>query len=578
MRIWPKVAALALGFGLLGCGGSDALEDDDGDAQVLTPDPVFVEHYPGELLITSPPRGAFIPVEAGNVVTVVGSGATKDLTVNGLPVAPTPDGSFTTDVVLGTGLNLIRVVNGESSVDTPVVFGAFAPVEQAVPSAVTVRVNRRGFANPDTSVVSLELLANRALDDYDILATLQGQVFSGSVPGGSWTLQVTGASYTGTDVEVAPESGGAAFTAMVHGVQVHGQLTIDILFSKTDSVTISADAVRVDGIINAGLQGSSLAASGAWANTNVQGFGYSSGNAGLPCCVDSILTGYLKPKVEDAIQEQVQGLMSQELAFALEQFSLPASIDLSAAGLPTTLGIQTYLDGASFEADGVTLSAAANFMSPLQPGQIGELAPGWITIAQPMAAPPLDPSFGVSVSLDALNQALHAVWAQNGLMRRLEGLPMVDIVDVEPRLPPMVLPNGNGGLSARAGEIVLHTSFNDVPIQAALSVIDDVYLQLDPVTQQLQLVPGPEPIVSVTWLQSEGLADGVRKLIKSSIIDMIPTLLTPVSMPLPTLPLGVITPSFNGSMGALSPSTQLVIAGDTARMNLYGDLAIVPAM
>lgn len=574
MTRWSEMLALGLGLVVFsGCGSDDAREPRDEPTEEET---VYEEHFPEGIVVTAPARGAFISAEMGNVVTVTGSGARADLTINGQPVTPDDSGAFAADVPLGLGLNLITVADGEGSVETPVVFGHFAPTTQAVPGAVALRVNPRGFANDDPNAMSLTEVAQSALNDVDLLAPLKGQTLTGSIPGGSWNLHVWKTVYAGTSVQLSPAPGGAAFTAKVHDVEVYGTLTIDLLFTKTDEVVLSADAVHVTGNVMAGLEGTSLSGSAPNTKALLQGFNYDSGNAGLPCCVDGILTDYLRPKVQEQVQTQVRDIMSTEVAFALEQFALPPAIDLTPLGFDAAIGIDTYLDGAFFDASGATLTAAAKFAGAIQPGEVGETAPGWLAIGQPVGPQALDPAFGVSVSLDALNQALHAAWAQDGLRRMLHGLPMVDTVLVEPRLPPMVLPNPDGTLSARAGEVVLHATFQDVPIQAAVNVIGDVAVQLDPQGGQLLLAPGPQPTVSVTWLLYEGVDDGMRKLIKSTIIDMVPTLLTPISLPLPTLPLGAISPSLAGMAGALAPSSSLGLAPETARLELYGDLMMTP--
>ena len=574
MTRWSRMLALGLGLALFsGCGSDEAREPRD---EPTGDETVYEEHFPEGIVVTAPARGAFIPAEAGNIVTVMGNGARADLTINGQPVTPDDGGGFVADVPLGVGLNLITVADGEGSVETPVVFGHFAPTTQAVPGAVSLKVNARGFANDDPNAMSLTEVAQHALDDVDLLAPLKGQTLTGSIPGGSWSLLVWNTEYAGTSVQLSPAQGGAAFTAMVHDVEVFGTLTIDLLFTKTDEVVLSADAVHVTGNVMAGLEGTSLGGSAPNTTALLQGFNYDSGNAGLPCCVDGILTDYLRPKVQDQVQAQVRDIMSTEVAFALEQFALPPAIDLSALGFDAAIGIDTHLDGAYFDATGATLSAAAKFSGAVQPGQIGETAPGWLAVGQVAAPQALEPAFGVSVSLDALNQALHAAWAQDGLRRMLQGLPMVDTVLVEPRLPPMVLPNPDGTLSARAGEVVLHATFQDVPIQAAVNVLGDVTVQLDPQGGQLLLAPGPQPTVSVTWLLYEGVDEGMRDIIKSTIIDMVPTLLTPISLPLPTLPLGAISPSLDGMAGALAPSTILSVAPETSRLELYGDLMMAP--
>jgi hypothetical protein len=206
----------------------------------------------------------------------------------------------------------------------------------------------------------------------------------------------------------------------------------------------------------------------------------------------------------------------------------------------------------------------------------GSAAPGWLTVAQPPAAMPLDVPFGISISLDALNQALFAAWAQGGLERTFDDVPLAGSVHLTPRLPPIVLPNDSGGLLAAAGEIVIDAEIAGSAVQAAITIRDHVQLTIDAATRSVVLAPSPEPQISITWLVADGLDDAFRETIEATILAKLPTLLTPVTLPLPAMPLGAIASSFGDSVGTLGPAATLSVDAATSRLSLFGDLAIVP--
>ena len=560
-----------------GCGSSDEVGRGKGDGDGS--DATVTENHPGDLVITSPARAEFIAETADGLVTVTGTGATDALEIDGQSVVPAADGSFTATVLAVPGVNVVRVVDGESAVDTPFVYGRFAPASDAVPAAVAVRINELGFADPDTSKVSLTLVANSALADIDLLGALDGKTFEGDIPGGQWTFEVESTSYSRASVELGPRSEGADFAAVMDDLQVDGILSVEVFgVGPSGHVTLTADAAEVSGDIKVWLEGSSdsIAASAPSATTTLKNFQYDSGNAGFPCCVDDIMTSILRPKIQSAAQDKVKQALSQEVAFALTQFSLPSTLDLSGAGFPAVVGIEEGFDGAKFDPKGGRLTAAVRFHAEYGASDVGSAAPGWLTVAQPPAPMPLDAPFGVSISLDALNQALFAAWAQNGLERTFEDVPLAGSVHLTPRLPPIVLPNGEGGLLAAAGEIVIDAEIDGSPVQAAITIRDDLELTIDSATRSVLLSPAPQPQISITWLSAEGLDDGFRDTIEAMIIAKLPSLLTPVTLPLPTIPLGAIASSFGDSVGTLGPAAVLAVDAETSRLGLFGDLAIVP--
>jgi hypothetical protein len=556
---------------LTGCGGDDlpAAAEPEGE--------VAVHNFPGTLRILAPARASFIEQSAGGLIEVRGEGAGSELTIGEQSITPEQDGTFTATVAAVPGLNLVRVVSGEDAVDTPFVYGTFAPASEAVPAAVAVRINEQGFTSKNGDEVTLEMLANRALEDIDLLAALQDKTLSGSVAGAKWTFDVKSAKYGKTKVELGPREGGATFEARVSDVRVDGKLSVKVFgVGPSGDVSLTADAAEVGGDIGVRLEGSALDASASDVQTSLKGFQYHSGNAGFPCCVDDIMTGILRPKIEEAAQTQVRDALRESFVFALQQLALPKEMDLEGAGFPATITIDEEFDGAKFGKDGVELSAAVRFHHAFAETDLGAQAPGWLTLGKAPGKMSTDPAFGVSISLDALNQALFAAWGQNGLERSIEDVPLAGTLHLAPRLPPLVLADEAGNLYAAAGEIEITAEIGGNPVHAALTVQDPVEVHIDAATSSLVLTPGPEPKISITWLEDDGLTDEFRQTVEAMAIDLLPSLLGPVELPIPSIPLGAVAKSFGDDVAVLGSGAKLSIDAKTSRASIEGALTVVP--
>ena len=556
---------------LAGCGG------DEFQPVAEPEDEVAVHNFPGELRILAPARASFIEQSFSGRVEVRGEGASAELTIGEQTITPAEDGSFTASISAVRGLNLLRVVSGEDAVDTPFVYGTFAPATEAVPAAVAVRINEQGFASKDGDEVSLEVLANRALEDADLLAALKGKKLSGSVAGAKWTFDVKSAKYGKTKVDLGPREGGATFEARVSDVRVEGKLSVKVFgVGPSGDVSLTADAAEVGGHIGVHLKGSALDATASEVQTTLKGFQYHSGNAGFPCCVDDIMTGILRPKIEDAAQTQVRDALRESFVFALSQLALPKTMDLEAAGFPATITIDEAFDGAKFGKDGAELTAAVRFHHAFAATDPGAQAPGWLKVGKAPGKMSTVPAFGVSISIDALNQALFAAWGQNGLERSIDDVPLAGTLHLAPRLPPLVLADEAGNLHAAAGEIDITAEIGGSPVHAALTVQDAVDVHIDAATSSLVLTPGPEPKISITWLEDDGLTDEFRQTVESMAIDLLPSLLGPVELPIPSIPLGAVAKSFGDDVAVLGSSAKLSIDGDTSRASIEGALTVVP--
>jgi hypothetical protein len=540
-------------------------------------EPIVEENEPVALVILTPRRGAFIEASEGDTVVVKGVGAAPGLTINGEPVTPNEDGSFTTTVTAERGLNLIRAVDDDGSLDVPFLFGDFASPSKELAGALTVRLNASGFKSSDPKNVTLTRLAQLALDDVDLLASLKGQTFSGTFTGGSWSFKVSSTSYDDAKVSFSPRTGGASFQASVANVRVNGTLTVKVLFTKTDAATIGLDAATVTGNVDASLSASgALSTKGSGVTTALSGFSYDSDNAGFPCCVDWILTQVMQGNVETAVRDNVKKVLETKVGVALNELGLPSSIDLSATGFPAKIGIKQRFDAASFTSTGAQLSVRAHFSAKVDANDPGADAPGWFELgSKPLQVSTASP-IGLTVSLDALNQALHAAWAQGGLVRTLEDVPTLGEVKLSPALPPVVQLTPDGRLVAAVGEVVVDGTLAGKPVRAALSVVDEITPTLDGKAGKLTLVTSEQPVVSLTWLEAEHVAPAVRDMVKSMALSQVPKFLAPIELPLPGIPLAAIAPSQASKMAAVGPSATLKLDPKANRAAVQGSLVLVP--
>jgi hypothetical protein len=595
MRIFVAFGALALGFLSLECasshdggtgwqgagpaGGSDSGQVGPDDGGSPDGDDGSTIHAPGTLVITSPSRAAFISSVSYPSVKVTGTGASPALTIDGRAAQVQADGSFSATVTPSVGLNLIHAIDGSSSLDVPFLYGTFASPIVGVAQAVALRINPPGIDNGDPNGVTLAGLVDRGLATQDLLASIQGQTYGGSLPAnGSWTFAVTGAHYAGATVQLAAQPGGVSLVGTLRSLEVDGNLTINI-FGQTPSgpVSLTADSIVVNASLNVSLNGAhGVQVDLASPQTTVNNFQYHSNNAGFPCCVDGIMTGVLKPTVTQTVQTGVQQNIPPALTFALSSFGLPSSFDLTPAGLPAMIGLGDTFDGVTFDASGGTLSANVLVSAPLGGSGPGGTAPGWLRLAKPLGNLPGSSPFALALSFDLANQALFNVWGQGGFAKTITNVPIVGTLQEAPSLPPVLLPNAMGGVTAALGEVVVHGSLSGQPVTAGVSIVADVDLSVQASPSALVLTIKGTPQVSLTWLSANGIPDNVKQTVASSAASSLAALIPPVQIPLPAIPLDALSPSLAGETAAFAQGASVALDAPANRANLLGNLVITP--
>ncbi len=559
MRLLPLLCATAVAVSALHCSSEEPAPKADDKV---------IESHPGALVITSPARAAFIANDV-DVVEVKGTGATRALTINGVSADVSDDGSFTAKVKPEAGLNLVVAVDGESRTESPFLYGKFVSMATPVPHAIALDVGANGIALP-APAASLTSVANMALEKRDLLAAFKGQSFTGTVTGATWKFEVTSGHNGAATVGMTSVAKGIAADATIKDVIVDGRLTLGALgltYARDVRITVTSAKVTGNVEIDVDEVKGSLGAAMPAAEAKLDGFKFDTDNAGFPCCVDSILTGYIKPKVEEAIRDGIRDQLPKMLQVTLDGVGIPKELDLSATLLKTKLPIATRFDGGDFDLAGGTLTAALKFGGPFAGDAPGAKAPGWLTFGKPYAAASPRPAvIGVSFALDAVNQLLFSLWG-TGAVSLTTPAPFEG--KLTPNLPPIVSISDSGKLRIGLGEVVLQRTGAPKPL-CAVTIIGDVSATGD--KDALVLGLDGEPTISITWLADDDSSSG-KNLIAAAAKDQLGKFLKPFRIPIPKFALGALGGGLTGqSLAIQSPS--VTVDKKNARISAAGAMMI----
>ena len=560
MRIHALLLALTLTASVVGCSSEEAASPGE---------PPVVENHPGTLVITTPARAAFLEDDGSQVVEVSGTGATSALTVNGERADVAADGTFHARVKPSKGLNLVVALDGESRLETPFLFGHFLPATTPVAHAIALDVGSFGISAA-APAASLESVTNLALAKRDLIGAFKGQSFSGTVTGATWTFAVTGGSNGAANVTLASVAKGLGVHAAVKNVIVDGRLSIGALgLTYARDVRITASGAVVTGDVALALDDATgaLTAEMPAAGAKLDDFHFDTDNAGFPCCVDTILTGFIKPKIETAIAEGIREQLPNALKLTLDGIGLPKEIGFAASGLAVNVPVATRFDAASFDMSGGTITASVLFGAKPAAGTPGAKAPGWLALGRPFSEPATRaPVLGVSFSIDAVNQLMFAAWG-NGSLSYTAPAPLS--AKLSPALPPVVAITDAGALRLGIGEILVAREGSDRPI-AGVTLLQDVTATGD--GDALVLTPKGEPKISVTWLSDDSAWSG-SNLIASAAKDQLTRLLKPFRLPVPKFALDKLGGGFVGQSLAIQSPT-VVVDKATGRIGAAGKLAL----
>ncbi len=526
------------------------------------------------LVITSPARGAFLSANAEGSVLVEGRGASAGLTINGAAVEVAADGTFRRPVAATPGLNVVRAVDGDDEVGTPFLYGTFAPKGESAAGAVVARVNAAGLAADSSAGVGLSALLAQVLASDATAGVLVGQEFD------SFGLRVTidEAAFEAAEASLAPRAGGLRATILLKNVVLRGpaQFHLGPIPTPTFHVTMTTDA-RVEGDVDVGAAPGggvtvTMAAAPKVTLSDPIRFDTSIPVPGIDQAAQAAVN-FFRGRIEEAIATKVEQTVSSVLNGVLGNLTLGGQVDLRPR-LDVTLDVSGRLDGAGFDPAGGFLSLAGRVDAPFPAGGPAEGAPGWLRLAGPPGAFDAAPPFGVSLSADVINQALYSVWGANALALGFENVPVVGALKLDPKMPPVVTVKPDGsGLRLGVGELAIDTQLNGTTLKAALSASADVTLAIDPDGSALRLAPVGAPDLSITWLEGGAIDEGLKAFVEKAAREYLPSVIPPVAVPLPSIPLGAL-PGLEGKSLGLAEGAELRFDGASSRLTIYGDFVL----
>jgi hypothetical protein len=403
--------------------------------------------------ITSPVRGTI----AGNVQTVTVKGTATDdsgvasVTVNDVPATLAADGTFTAEVPVKPGTNLLHAIardtEGNAGKESrAVVAGPMATLARQVPDGITATI----------SAQTIDAIARGAatfIQDGDLTAAVQpmNPVLDIGAPNGPDCLyaqaRITGMDVGTASMVMAPQNGGIFLTADLRNVRVNMRLdwAVSCLDGRRD-IVISAQRVAVQGMLKIGVAGRDFDIKLENQNVTINGFDLQLG--GIPGAVVDML--------------KLDTMMGPILGWATERFVVPM-VNKSLKGLNetktvTALGKQIDIDikpsQIRFTREGGMVLLHTTLRAKGDSGSF---------VFVPNTLPVMDMAqgFQLAVADDTPNQLVTSLWSAKGLDMQLaletgsygEIGQLYDGVELQTMVPPHVDAGGDA-LVLTVGDMV----------------------------------------------------------------------------------------------------------------------------
>jgi hypothetical protein len=471
--------------------------------------PLLVDSTGPVITVDDPPRGGWVEGDASTAAGQVDEAwsGVASLTIDGDPVTPAGDGTYSHGLSHDFGLNIIETVatdgDGNTSTDTRAVLaGDFLAEGESLPGGMEVRLHE-GTGGLGT----LEVLGEGLLSAADLSSLIPSPVVSQSSqtcvniwPFGrqciTWysvSLYVTNPRFGCTDLTLDPLASGVLdATFEVSDVALSwsaGGRVTGVGWSASGQIT--ADAITVDVGLQPSVQSSQLVVDLVSTSASTTNFYFDMNGSlysvlsffGLDTVISSAIAGFLETAVEDAVEGAVPDLLNDALS------DLEIGIDLDVQG--NTYAFDARPSDVSVDAVGLTLGLGTTFEpvswnSPHLGPALGSLYADY--------SPPVytgSPGTLIGVTGDFLNQALHGLWAGGVLDMELEsgalGLDPADLaflfpgltqltVSTEALLPPVVVPGtGVELLDLQLGDLRITLYSGDA---ATGAVLIDVYVSV----------------------------------------------------------------------------------------------------
>ncbi len=405
------------------------------------------------LVITSPERGA--TSDAG-MVTVTGTvtGATH-VTVNGSDATVAKDGTFSTQVAVGTGITILETHALAGTNDIRDVRAVLAGELVASDGKTTAPIAARA-GKPALAAIGNAMATQAEALDFNTLVKAMNPVYNNTGCLGA-KVDVTSVALSTIDIGLAPGTGALVADVAINDVVVHAHADFKAAcIGGSTNITVTVSKARIHGDLAVAVVGAKLTTTLPDATVALDGFTIDVG--GVPSAVESLL----KNKVRDAVANALTNVIKDK-APAMANSALSG---LLAKPLATTiLGKKTTIAIAPGELDitpDAGLYVALDTSMTVEGGEGGVYATTHATASPDVLANMQ--GLGVAVANDAVNQLFSGMWAAGAMDRTLDigsvgplaALldPTIATLDVHLALPPTVSTAGDS-LQLAIGDLIV---------------------------------------------------------------------------------------------------------------------------
>lgn len=446
--------------------------------QEYNPDAPAIDPNAPRVRIVSPIRGSF----AGDVTHVMVTGYATDnegvtsVQVNGIDAALAPDGTFSVQVPVAPGTNLLHAVAKDAQGNTgketrAVVAGALEPIASVVPQSITASMTDDTFAAIARGITGF-------LTGPNLTTTVQGlnPVINAGAPDGPDCLYALGditkvTVGSASKVTLLPEPGGVAFSAVLDrpDIDMHLDYAVSCI-DGSSNIRIRANRVTITGVLELGVNGTQFEIHLDDEDVSISGLDIDM--SGIPGTIIDLIT--------------IDRAIGPILAWAAERFAVPY-INNALAGLNETktvdvLGTPVDIKVRPARID-VDIPGAIIELDTELRAQGDDRGPGYVYT--PNVLPALGVrGFELAVADDAANQLLASYWAANGMEVGLdlangsygEVGKLYDRVELSAKVPPF-LDASDKALRLTVGDLI--ASFkNDGAVVTQVAVNAEVELKV----------------------------------------------------------------------------------------------------
>lgn len=490
--------------------------------------------------ISSPSRGSLRSTlgaqeVTGRLVSLDGTeivGATMD--INGTPVTVNFDGTFSGQVPLSLGTNLIhtnaRDAAGHKTADTRAVLaGASAAVDSPLEDSMNVAISDDAFAKIASAAGTLI----STIDMAEMLSPMNPVVNVGAEAGEDCLFakaNVLDVNFASPRISMVPVDGGMAFEVELFNLDVplHAWYAAACVDGATD-IRVTASRVFVSGVMDMHIMNGKIQADLNQPDVQIDGFQLDA--SGVPGSVLNLI--------------DMNSAMAKIISWGLEKFMGPMVSDAltSFEGVDQTLslmGHQLHIGMAPTTID--MTSAGAIIRMDSQISIIGsEKTQGYVFT--PNGAPTVTAAdgFQLAVADDVANQLLAGFWEVGGLnMSVPHKAGPFDTLTVSAKLPPRVTGTA-GNLKIVVGDMMATLSTAGVP-QATLALNLELDLVVDGTGNVIKLKVAENPTVHADVVEEETANvtgfnnDDLDALLELSISHMVETISTVIGeIPVPSI-------------------------------------------